>query len=105
MMAAVLEQVGDWETLTGLLDITRSAIDNINKNCASFERAQCQWRELVKTYCDKIQSGNPYDAATGIARILRRMQKTKEAHEMKQLDFCTPTRREFCIICIIDTII
>lgn len=96
-MAKVFEEVDYWETLTNSLNITKSAIVNINKNCALVKRAECQWRELVKTYCQKIPSGDPYKAATDIANKLHDMQKTKEAELMEQLDFCTATTGEFSI--------
>lgn len=95
-MSDVLEDLDDWETLTDCLDITRSAIDNINKNCPSYERAQCQWRELVKTYCaDKIPSGDPYEAAAGIASSLHYMKRESKAQTLKELHFCTTTTSEF----------
>ena len=96
-MAKVFEEEDYWETLTNSLNITKSAIVNINKNCALVKRAECQWRELVKTYYQKIPSGDPYKAATDIANKLHDMQKTKEAELMEQLHFCTATTGEFSI--------
>lgn len=95
-MAEVLEEVDDWERLAGLLNITGCATDNINKNCASFGRAECQWKELVKTYCDTIPSDDSYEAASDIARKLREMQHPKEAKRMEELHFCTVTTGKFC---------
>ena len=66
-IAAVLEELEDWEALAGWLDIRMATINNINKNCPSFGRAQCQWRELVKTYCHGNAAGDPYRTAADIA--------------------------------------
>ena len=65
-----------------------AAINNINKNCPSFQRAQCQWRELVKTYCDGNGGGDPYRTAADIADILdSKMGKKRQAQKLKQLEF------------------
>ena len=87
-MAAVLEEMEDWEPLAGWLNIRRSTVNNINNNCPSFQRAQCQWRELVKTYCDMNADGDPYKTAADIAVILdSKMYKRKQAQDLKQLVF------------------
>ena len=78
----------DWETLSHWLNIRRSTINNINNNCPSFHHVQCQWRELVKTYCDMNAAGNPYKAAADIAVILySKMYKRKQACDLEQLIF------------------
>ena len=83
-IAAVLEELEDWEALAQWLDITRATINNINKNCG---RAQCQWRELVKTYCDG-NGGDPRKAAVDIANILSsKMGKKKQAQILSRLEF------------------
>ena len=78
----------DWEKLSHWLNIDRSTINNINKNCPSFHHAQCQWRELVETYCDMSADGDPYKTAADIAVILdSKMYKKKQAWDLKQLVF------------------
>ena len=87
-IAAVLEEVEDWEALAGWLDIRIATINNINKNCPSFDRAQCQWRQLVRTYCDLDGAGDPYKTAADIAIVLdSKMDKKSQAQKLKQLEF------------------
>ena len=87
-IAAVLEEVEDWKTLAGWLNIRKATINNINKNCPSFELAQCTWRELVETYCDGDGGGNPYKTAADIAAILdRKMYKRNQSQQLKRLEF------------------
>ena len=77
-----------WEALAGWLDIRIATINNIDKNCPSFQHAQCQWRELVKTYCDGNAAGDPRKTAVDIADILdSKMGKKKQAQKLKQLEF------------------
>ena len=86
-ITAVLNEIEDWKALAGWLDIERATINSININCPSFELAQCTWRELVETYCDKI-GGDPDRTAAHIAVILdRKMRKRKQAQQLKQLEF------------------
>ena len=87
-MSSVLEELEDWKTLAGWLDIRKATINNINRNCASFELAQCTWRELVETYCDGDGGGDPYITASDIADILdSEMGKKSQAQRLKQLEF------------------
>lgn len=86
-IASVLEEVEDWKALAGWLDIERATINNININCPTIELAQCTWRELVKTYCDKI-GGDPDRTAADIVFALdRKMHKRKQAQDLRQLKF------------------
>ena len=88
MIAAVLEELEDWKALASGLNIARATTDNINKNCPSFSRTLCQWRELIYTYCDTNAAGDPYKTATDIADILdRKMGKRRQAQYLKQLQF------------------
>ena len=96
LIAEVLEELEDWEALAGWLNIRRSAVNNINRNCASFQRAQCQWRELVKTYCDMNTDDDPYKTVADIADLLdNKMGKKRHAQRLKQLvltsEFMTTT--------------
>ena len=87
-IAAVLEEVEDWEALAHWLDIRMATINNINTNCALFQRAQCQWRQPVKTYCDGNAAGDPYKTAADIAIALdSKMAKKSQAQKLKQLEF------------------
>ena len=87
-MAKVLEEVEDWEALAGWLDFNKATINNINKNCPFLERAQCQWRELVETYCNMNTAGDPYHTATDIADILdSKMGEKRQAQKLKELVF------------------
>ena len=80
--------MGDWEELANWLNIDRATINNINMNCPSYNRAQCQWRQLVRTYCDGDADGDPYKTAADIADILyRKMGKKKQAQKLRQLEF------------------
>ena len=77
-----------WETLAAWLDIDRATINNINKNCPSYQIAQCMWRQLVETYCDGDGDGDPYKTAADIADILdSNMRKKKQAQKLRQLEF------------------
>ena len=75
-------------TLAGWLKITRATINNININCPSYQRAQCQWRELVETYCDGKPPGDPYKTAADIAIALESKMGLKSlAQKLIQLKF------------------
>ena len=87
-IAAVLEELEDWQELAYRLDIQIAAINSINKNCASFERAQCQWRQLVGTYCAKYAAGDPRKTAEAMADILgSKMSMKSQAGRLKNLVF------------------
>lgn len=84
-IAAVLEELEDWEALADQLGIARATMTNIRMTCATFGRAQCHQRLLVKTYCDMHADGDPHKTATDIANILSdRMGKKRQA-KLKEL--------------------
>lgn len=85
-IAGVLEEVEDWEALAGWLNIGTA---NIRQNCAlTITVAQCCRRKLVKTYCDRLTSSDPYKAASGIAHELESKMRIKNiAQKLRELKF------------------
>ena len=82
---AVLEEVEDWEGLAGRLDIN---IITIRNNCGtSTDQARCYRRQLVRTYCDRLPSGDPNKVATDFALILDKMGKKSKAKKLRELSF------------------
>ena len=84
----VLEEVQDWEGLAGGLDIETSSIKT---NCGtSTDRARCYRRWLVRTYCDRMSSGDPRQVATEISFVLDvKMKKKKQAQKLRELSFAS----------------
>ena len=90
-IAAVLEEVEDWEALAHWLKIRVATINDINKNCASFQHAQCKWNGLVRVSCDR-NAGDPLKTVAYIADVLSKMDKKKQGRSLKNLPFTS----EFC---------
>ena len=65
-IAAALEEVVEWETLAGWLNINSHIIKS---NCAysTDEWAQCYRRKLVETYCKQQSSDDPRVVAIKLA--------------------------------------
>ena len=86
MIATALEKVSNWEALADWLDINS---DTIRQNCAtSLDPGQCYRRELVKTYCDRLPSGDPYLVAEHMASVLEiEMKKYRQAQDLRDLHF------------------
>ena len=76
----------DWEKLANGLDIGRATINNIKEKCIhSTTVAECQRRELVVAYCDKLSSGNPHRVALDIVQILdNKMGQKRQAWILRQ---------------------
>ena len=76
----------NWEVLAAWLEINSAAIKT---NCApSHDLGQCYRRELVKTHCDRLPSGDPYLAVEGMADVLEiKMKKRRQARALRDLDF------------------
>ena len=86
MIAAALEEVLNWEVLAAWLDINSAAIKT---NCVpSHDLDQCYRRELVKTHCDRLPSGDPYLAVEEMADMSEiKMKKRRQARALRDLDF------------------
>ena len=80
----ILEEVQDWEGLAGRLNIE---INSIKTNCGtSTDQARCYRRQLVRTYCDRVPSGDPRQVATEIAFVLDvKMKKKKQAQKLREM--------------------
>ena len=86
-IAKVLQDV-DWVELADFLDINSGAIEeNCKSSSTSSHLAQCYRRELVKSYCHKQTSGDPYKVAADIADILEEMEMMNLAGMLRQLSF------------------
>ena len=85
MIAEALE-VSDWEVMAAWLNINGAAI---RTNCVpSLDLDQCYRRELVKTYCDRLPSGDPYLAMEGMADVLEiKMERERQAQALRYLHF------------------
>ena len=83
-IATVLEDVKNWETLAGLLNINSHIIKT---NCApSTELAQCYRRMLVETYCDQQSSDDPRVVAIKLADKLEEdMALKRQADRFRSL--------------------
>ena len=80
-----LESVKDWKELASWLDV---GSNNIETDCArEGSQAACYRRELVRSYCDKQPSGDPYKVAEDIAKALEQMDKNHQAKNPRQLQF------------------
>ena len=86
MIATALEEVSNWKALADWLDINS---DVIREKCVpSLDLGQCYRRELVKTHCDRLPSGDPYLVADCIANVLEiKMNKRRQAQVLRDLDF------------------
>ena len=87
MIATVLEEVSDWKSLADWLGINS---DTITTNCVPslINLGQCYRRELVKTYCDRLPSGDSYAVAKHMASVLEtHMKKRRQAQTLRNLDF------------------
>ena len=85
MIVEVLQEVRDWEGLAGRLNLETIPIKT---NCAtSTDQASCYRRQLVRTHCDSLPSGDPRKAAKTIALMLDRMKKNRQAKKIKDLIF------------------
>lgn len=88
----MLEEVEDWDALANWLNIKIAIINNIKKNCETFESAQCKWRQLVRKCCDK-NDGDPYETAEAIAyKLESKMDKKTTARKLKELVFTSEFR-------------
>ena len=84
-ISQALADVRDWKGLTNRLSI-RS--DDIETYCAADSAlAACHRRELVRRYCDKQPSGDPYKVAEYIAKVLEKMDHKRQAEQLRQLEF------------------
>ena len=84
-IAVVLEDVRNWETLAGLLNINSHIIKT---NCApsTDEWAQCYRRKLVETYCEQQSSGDPRVVAIKLADKLEEdMGLKRQADKLRSL--------------------
>ena len=86
MMVEALEEVSSWEVMAAWLNINSASIKT---NCASsHDLGQCYRRELVKTHCDRLPSGDPYLAVEGMADVLEiKMRKRRQARALRDLHF------------------
>ena len=86
MISTALEEVSHWEALADWLDINS---DTIRENCAiSLDLGQCYRRELVKTYCDRLPSGDAYLVVEHMANVLEiEMKKYRQAQDLRDLHF------------------
>ena len=91
----VLEEVQDWEGLAGRLDIETSSIKT---NCGtSTDQARCYRRWLVRTYCDRLSSGDPRQVATEISLVLDvKMKKKKQAQKLRDMSFGGKLIKSIC---------
>ena len=79
----MLAEVPDWRGLADWLNIPTGGI---HENCArEVDLAMCYRRELVRRYCDKQSSGNPYEIAEGISMALEKMNKNRQAEKLRNL--------------------
>ena len=81
----MLEEVTNWEELAGRLNFDTT---HMRTNCAtSTEQTRCYRRQLVRTYCDLLSSGDPRQVVTTFATILDQMKKKRQAEKLRDLAF------------------
>lgn len=62
--------------------------NSIKTNCGtSTDQARCYRRWLVKTYCDRLPSGDPTQVATDIALVLDEKEKKRQGQKLRELSF------------------
>lgn len=86
-ISTVLAEVPDWRGLANWLNIPT---DGIHENCArEVDLAMCYREKLVRRYCDKQSSGNPYKVAEDISVALEKMEKNRQGKKLRNLVFDT----------------
>ena len=84
-IVAVLEEVEDWEELAEGLNINTI---RIRTNCGTrTDLAHCYRKQLVRTYCDKLPSGDPNKVVKDFTLILDEMGKKRQAKKLRELSF------------------
>lgn len=85
-IAKILQDLDDWDEFAGRLNIEQGTITNIGKNCrVSNNLAKCQWRELVKTYCD-MNDRDFHKTVANMTDILHEINKKRQAQKLRQLE-------------------
>ena len=80
-----LEGVTNWKGLASWLDVRSNSIET---DCArEGSQAACCRQELVRSYCDKEPSGDPYTVSEDIAQELEKMDHKRQAKKLRQLQF------------------
>ena len=85
VISKVLANVPDWKGLAGWLSIKSHPIET---DCAQdVAQASCYRRELVRRYCDRQPSEDPYKVAGDIANALDQMRHILQAQQLRKLEF------------------